>query len=496
MRLRKILFSFFALLFLGLEKLRRGHFLKVGGSVVWFFLISAVHARIDRIEQLFPCARNFFPVLVESTFSFTYPQNTPPNTPFVDCGAHPLPPLMVSKAERLAAWRAKQAAAKSAPTISSTADKPKAPVKISLSLKTKVKKDKNKDNKQSKKQANKSSKRRGGELSNNFGHSDSSEDEENGDSSKHKRFRPLLTVDELPLNDRTTSQHSPEDARTTAERNKNAVDDLDSFMESLEAGVDHGVHQEELNLVEPLSGKSTVGLNQHGTFLSSKKTITLEDLQKAGIGGGADVNESSRYTPNDWESDAASEASSVNDVEEEKARQEFMAALKREQEGLVEAASASTQVLQTTKEVASEKQRIANRRVQIELESAMATQKRIEQDRVETGRIYNDEGDVMEEAERVEDIMRLTNEGDVTRKIGELNKKKEVREKKRIDFHIGLVAEREHHFIFASHLHLTSHSFRLAQKLQFGSSRQWTTIASITCQSRKIYLLSHRASPN
>jgi len=209
-------------------------------------------------------------------------------------------------------------------------------------------------------------------------------------------------------------------------KNKAVTDDLDLFMNTLEAGnaaTPFTVDTSSSSFV-PKSSSTNSNSNSNPLTTTTTKIPTTFTTTNS---------EDGSYTPRDWESDAGS----VNDEDEEAARNEFMDALRREQDRLAgnsgksDLTTANVQSLpsdgklDTSKAIHGEKTRIAQRKVQLALENAIAVNERSNADKTEVGRIFNDSGDVMEEAERISTLVSMG--GDALKVVAQLNKSKELK---------------------------------------------------------------------
>jgi len=155
------------------------------------------------------------------------------------------------------------------------------------------------------------------------------------------------------------------------------------------------------------------------------------------------------YTFSDWESDAPATPynqvgneteQETDDEEEERARREFIEALKKssapkdsDPTSTVANVDNNDDEYETKSEVKSEKERREDAVKQLSLEADRLRKKT--HVAIDTGRIYNDdEGGVMEEAER--NLAALTAAPDALEVLAEMNKKKELRavDHKSIDY--------------------------------------------------------------
>ena len=139
------------------------------------------------------------------------------------------------------------------------------------------------------------------------------------------------------------------------------------------------------------------------------------------------VTDGPKYTPNDWMSDTGS--ATEDDEQEEDARRKLIDALKAAPPPpatLRMTAPIDTtddQPIQLAAEVKSEKLRREHQLKQLESEAQWARQQGSEHTQA-FGRLYNDDGDIMEEAERKLQVLQQA--PDALTVLAELNKKKEI----------------------------------------------------------------------
>lgn len=218
---------------------------------------------------------------------------------------------------------------------------------------------------------------------------------------------------------------------------------LDQFMEKLEAGasgtvtvgVSDGMGEESLsiNVGSSMWRSSVSGAKQAPV---SGGVITAEGLQKLHQSSFEKVHapnasdddiQQPLYHPRDWLSDAPSD---TDDETEEDARRALIDALKSTlaPSEITTDTPEDSEVhrpAQTAAEVRNEKSRREERLRQLEEEAAQARRLAKVTEEADLGRLYEDEGGIMEEAERNFQLARAA--PDALTIIAELNKKKELK---------------------------------------------------------------------
>lgn len=252
-----------------------------------------------------------------------------------------------------------------------------------------------------------------------FGGDVSDEDFDN-EGDKRTKLKPLWNGDSM-LDKEAESPRR--DRKKTRRWDVGVGDALDSFMEKLSEGAMGKVvsQKDEVNINVDVDG-SMVKLQKRQKF--SGQTVTQEQLDLLKNRKGE-----SHYTSSDWESEAHSEPD-TEDEEEEKARRNFLEALKaapgpplvpiqKEDEN-------PQQELNTAAQVKTEKQRREELLKELEAEADAARHAAEIASAPEFGRLYNDSEDfVPEEAER--NLGAAMAEPDALEVLAELNKKKELK---------------------------------------------------------------------
>lgn len=314
------------------------------------------------------------------------------------------------KRKRLEAWRKRQQ------------QKQQPAVKVSLSLKSTKQKAKRKPI-VTKKPAN-----------NPFLNEGDGDDEESSDEELQtgRKKRPLdlmedLTRDEKPAASKRAKTSSRWD---NAPAKTDTQDVLDQFMNKLEAGASGTVTAGESlkihvgsSMMRPPAAQTAAAAMQSQLSPISGSVITAADLQKLKKPtNSSSSNAEAIYQPKDWLSDVPSD---TDDEHEEEARRALIEALKSapvpghatEEEAVL------SRPAQTVAELKSEKSRREERLRQLEEEAAQA--RKSSEQAVELGRLYEDEGGIMEEAER--NLQAAKAAPDALTVLAELNKKKELK---------------------------------------------------------------------
>jgi len=209
-------------------------------------------------------------------------------------------------------------------------------------------------------------------------------------------------------------------------------DDLDKFMDNLNS---EKVVQNALSIDVGGSMLRPPKLTNHNHSHSKNATpvsggvITPEELAKL-TGEKSKTKSTSKadgayYGPSDWET-SASEAE-TDDEEEEKARRDFLQALKKT-EIIQQPELEEPKAPQLAAEVQSEKQQKQKRMQDLKKQAAQAQRASAMASEPDIGRIYYSdmESGVMEEAERTLDVVNAA-AGDALEVLAELNKKKELK---------------------------------------------------------------------
>jgi ATP-dependent RNA helicase DDX46/PRP5 len=209
------------------------------------------------------------------------------------------------------------------------------------------------------------------------------------------------------------------DQKTNDQREDSATNEpdlLDQFMNQLQSSSNDVIRTQELNITTS------------GSMLLPGRTNNVGVL----------VTDGPKYTPNDWMSDTGS--ATEDDEQEEEARRKLIDALKaaapppsvqlasHENEDVLD-----NRPIQLAAEVKSEKLRREHQLKQLELEAQSVRQG--SEAAPDFGRMYNEDGDVMEEAERTLQVLQQA--PDALTVLAELNKKKEIQsvDHSKIDYH-------------------------------------------------------------
>jgi len=213
-------------------------------------------------------------------------------------------------------------------------------------------------------------------------------------------------------------------------------DALDEFMDKLSAGAMGSVTMQETT-------ENTMTVDVSGSMMKVTKKAVEDNLPKSGgmitpdeiakltsVPSKNNIDKDQIFTSSDWESDrnaAESESEPESDTfggtdDEEKGRRLLIEALKSSG-GETEDTDSQNRPPQLLSEVKSEKQRREEKLKQLQSEADMV--RRLASDTPDIGRLYNDEGGVMEEAERNLEV--LTAAPDALEVLAELNKKKELK---------------------------------------------------------------------
>jgi hypothetical protein len=242
------------------------------------------------------------------------------------------------------------------------------------------------------------------------------DDEDSADENQLRPMRPLLDLQQAE--DSEVQQPSPPtkkrrkgarwDQKVLEDNNQSAgnePDALDQFMDQLQSGTNI-VRTQELNI------------NVSGSMIVPTSTT--------GSSAGILVTDGPKYTPNDWMSDTGS--ATEDDEDEEEARRRLIDALKVAPPppslalAPVSEETFDNRPIQLAAEVKSEKLRREHQLKQLEMEAQTARQG--SEQAFTFGRLYNDDGDIMEEAERTLQVLQQA--PDALTVLAELNKKKEI----------------------------------------------------------------------
>ena len=241
------------------------------------------------------------------------------------------------------------------------------------------------------------------------------------DSSPKKRRRRGWDVKKEQS---TQQQVAPLAAAATSNEEDGVNDALDTFMMKLEAGsAATDDHDEEM---KDETTKNKFNIDSSGSMVRMVRKSN-NNMDKPSIS----IKSTTTYTHSDWESDAPStplheSEAETDDEEEEKARRAFIEALKKTKAPRVPDKEIDDDVdeYETKREVKSEKERREDAVKLLEMEANSVRKSAFVA--IETGRMYNnDEGGVMEEAERT--LPALTAAPDALEVLAEMNKKKELR---------------------------------------------------------------------
>jgi hypothetical protein len=228
---------------------------------------------------------------------------------------------------------------------------------------------------------------------------DSSSDEEESGPLK----RPLVMLDN-DNDDETMQAKKKRRGRWDQQTNANSVerDALDLFMDQLEAGA---------------VGEITTGNTTDTTFtidVSGSMTAPVSLRNNTLVGTKKSSEQLPKYTSKDWLSDSGAS----DDEQEEEARRKLIEALKA-------APVPMTDDPPLAAHVKSEKKLRQDRLRQLEQQAAEARLSAEQAAAPELGRLYVEDGSVMEEAERNWEAMQAA--PDALAVLAELNKKKELK---------------------------------------------------------------------